>query len=68
MSITKRQGIGGVSSIRRLAKAGEKVTDRAPLDPTGRNGRRVMKGLRAKYSDEVIDAEIERLKTAQKTR
>jgi hypothetical protein len=61
MSITKRQGIGGRSSVRRLAKVGEQIINRADLDPNSRNGRRIMQKLRAKYGDEVIDREIERL-------
>jgi hypothetical protein len=61
MSITKRQGIGGNSSTRRLAQLGERVTNPSKLDPNSRNGRRIMQKLRAKYGDEMIDREIERL-------
>jgi hypothetical protein len=61
MSITKRQGIGGKSNIRRLARVGERIINSADLDPNSRNGRRIMRKLRDKYGDEVIDREIARL-------
>ncbi len=62
MSITKRQGVGGKSSIRKLSKIGDQIISRADIDPNSRNGRRVMQKLRAKYGDEVIDRELEKLK------
>lgn len=61
MSITKKQGVGGNSRIRQLSKLGEKIINRKPLDPDSRNGRRIMNKLRAKYGDDVINQEIERL-------
>jgi hypothetical protein len=61
MSITKRKGIGGVSALRQLAKAGEQVINRSDLDPSSRNGRRIMARLRAKYGDEAIDFEIQKI-------
>ena len=61
MSITKRQGVGGDSKIRRLAKIGSAVLNREALTPDSRNGRRVMARLRKQYGDEAIDAEIKRL-------
>ena len=62
MSFTSRQGLGGNSSVRKLSQLGERIINRWPLDPNSRNGRRIMKRLRAKYGDDVIDREIERLK------
>jgi hypothetical protein len=62
MSITKRQGVGGKSSIRRLSKLGDQIINRVDIDPNSRNGRRIMQKLRAKYGDELIDREIEKLK------
>ena len=62
LSITKRsRGIGGDKAIRRLAKVGDQIINKADLDPSSRNGRRIMKKLRVKYGDDVIDREIERL-------
>lgn len=63
MSITKRQGIGGVSRIRKLARAGAaSQKERGKLDPDSRNGRRVIKKLRAQLGDEVVDAELAKLR------
>jgi hypothetical protein len=62
VSLTKRQGVGGKSNIRRLSQLGERIVNRDALDPNSRNGRRIMQRLRAKYGDEVIDREIAKLK------
>lgn len=61
MSITKRQGIGGNSSTRKLAQHSEKIMYRGALVPDSRNGKRIMRKLREKYGDKVIDREINRL-------
>ena len=61
MSYLKKRGIGGVSSYRRQSQAADRVLLREPLRPDTRNARRLMEKLRAKYGDEVIDREIERL-------
>ena len=62
MSLTKGKGIGGVGSTRRLSKLGDKILNRGPLQPGSRNARRLLKKLRDKHGDEIIDREIERLK------
>lgn len=62
MNLTKK-GVGGKSNIRRLSAMGEKVMNRAALEGGSRNGRRVMRKLRTKYGDEVIDREIQNLKS-----
>jgi hypothetical protein len=68
MSITKRQGVGGRSSIRRLSKLGESVLQNKQLTPDSRNGRRVMAKLREKYGDDVIDREMEWLEMRESAR
>jgi hypothetical protein len=62
VSLTKRQGIGGRSKIRKLSQLGDRIINRQSLNPAGRNGRRVMQKLRVKYGDEFIDQKIDEFK------
>lgn len=62
MTNLKARGVGGDKGTRRLSQIGDRVLNRDDLLPDSRNGRRILKRLRAKYGDEVIDREMERLR------